>query len=218
MVERTQNVANAAALEALTTRIRTCRDCKLRTLGKRRVPGDGSIHARIMFVGQAPGWQEDKRGIPFIGWAGEYLRATLDAVLEPFGYDWQDFYFTNIVKCFPGRQKGKGDREPPPYAVEACRHHLEEEIAVVQPELIVAVGDKAMRWFGIKGGINMNSGTTFDTEYGRVLALLHPAGMFRPSGRRNVPVFHTNINAIHTQLEGPLVPPPHTDDWTEYIF
>ncbi|KKN77096.1 hypothetical protein LCGC14_0364370 [marine sediment metagenome] len=156
-----------------------------------------------MVVGQAGGIEEDSEGLPWIGQAGQWLTSLLDIM----GLHSSTIYWTNIIKCFPGRKRGKGggDNEPPPYAVEACQGYLIEEMRLVDPDIIVAVGAFAMKWFGIKGGIKINSGRVFDTKYGRVIPILHPAGIFRHMA--DAPMLPTALHSILTQLADPIEPP-----------
>lgn len=157
-----------------------------------------------MFVGQAPGWEEDKAGLPWVGQAGQFLAA----VMEMVGIPSAQAYMTNLVKCYPGKKRGGGgDAEPPPYAIEACSNWFKEEYDRIQPACIVAVGAVAMRYFGIPGGVNLNAGRLFHTpQWGPVLVIRHPAGIMRRPAE--APAFITQFHAIHTTLAGPLTPPP----------
>lgn len=181
----------------LAKTVRACRTCALRSRCKRPVPGVGKPTAKIMVVGQAPGWQEDRDGIPWIGDAGQFLTAALEFV----GIT-HELWLTNLVKCYPGRQQG-GDAEPPPYAIAACRPHLQAEYDMLQPELIVAVGAVAMRAFGIKGGVRINAGKVFSTSWGPVLVVQHPAGIIRRP--EDATAFVTQLHAIHHPVY--VVPP-----------
>ena len=185
-------------LEQIEQQVLACRAC---LLVRNPVPGDGPAPADVMFVGQAPGRVEDRNRTTFSGPAGRLLRE----VLASLDYPVDEWYFTNIVKCFPGGGVG-GDKVPPAGATETCFSlHLVQEIQVVQPKLIVAVGAFSMRVFGITGGINQNAGRVFDTPWGRVLCALHPAGiMRRPSSMGE---FRTQFHRIRTELVEPVVVP-----------
>lgn len=159
------------SVSELAKTVRACQACLLHKKAKRPVPGVGKVGARVMVVGQAPGWEEDREGVPWIGQAGQFI----SAVLENVGLPGKQLYMTNLVKCFPGKKRG-GDAEPPPFAIQACQTHLKAEIALLKPEVIVAVGAVSMRFLGIKGGINQNSGKVFNTPWGKVIPVLHPAG------------------------------------------
>lgn len=178
-----------------------CNNCVLSKRCRGPVPGVGRKSADIMFVGQAPGIQEDKEKLPFIGDAGLFLSNSL----EFLGIRSIDCYWTNVVKCFTGRERG-GDVKPPPFAIKACTPILLREIAEIRPKLIVAVGEVAMRYFGIKGGVKINNGRVFDTPYGAVLVILHPAGLMRRP--EDTPKFVTGLHTIHTHLRGVSTPPP----------
>jgi uracil-DNA glycosylase family 4 len=183
----------------LAKSIRECDACLLRKKAKCPIPGVGKLSARVMAVGQAPGWEENREGVPWVGQAGQFLSAVLDSV----GLDSSQVYFTNIAKCFPGKKRGGGgDAEPPPFAIQACQVHLKAEIELIKPEVIMAVGAVAMRFFGIKGGVNQNSGRAFDTPWGKVIPVLHPAGLMRVP--RNASNLATQVHAINTALRPPL--------------
>lgn len=190
-------------LVELATTVRSCRLCALRRYCKRPIPGVGKPTAKILVCGQAPGWEENRDGIPWIGQAGQFLSAILDTVGIPSA----DLYLTNLVKCYPGKRKG-GDAEPPPYAIEACQAHLRAEYDLLKPVLIVAVGAIAMRFFGVKGGVTINSGRLFTTAWGPVLVVRHPAGIMRRLA--DAPAFLTQFNGIHTAMTPTVEPPPFT--------
>lgn len=190
--------------------IRHCTECPLHRRCRRRIPGVGRGSARVMFVGQAGGWEEDRDGLPWVGQAGQWL----SALVANMGLKDADIFWTNLIKCYPGRKRQGGDNEPPAYAVEKCQKWLRQEIELVDPELIVAVGAIAMRWFGIKGGINQNNGRVFDTElYGRVIPVLHPAGIFRRMA--DAPALRTSLRSILTHLADPIYPPKfvEAEEW-----
>jgi len=195
----------------LSNQIRKCRQCPLHRKCKAPVPGVGMSGASIMVVGQATGWQEDRDGIPWIGQSGQFL----SEILEFLGWRSQDIYYTNTVKCYPGRAKG-GDAKPPPFAIEACSTWLQQEIELIKPRVIIAVGAEAMKAFGIKGGIQANSGKVFrvlhlgGSSYEMsVIPVLHPAGLFRRP--TDTPNFITSLRIIRTFLEGFRAPPPFVE-------
>ena len=193
------------SLNLLAEGVAKCRECPLYKKGK-ACPGVGTSNATVMIVGQAPGIDESKLGQPFVGQAGQFLSDCLASI----GIHDSMCFYTNIVHHFPGRE-GSGDACPP-YAIEACKHWLEEEYKLVQPRLIVAVGAISMRFFGISGGININAGFVVNTEkWGAVLPILHPAGLLRPTGMKNTPQFMTQLNAVNTFLRGGSFPPNYTE-------
>lgn len=113
-------------------------DCTLRATATRGVPGDGNPNAQIVFIGEAPGAQEDRDGIPFVGAAGKFL----SEMLESIKMKREDIYITNIVKYRP-----PNNRDPLPEEIAACAKWLEEEIGLIEPKLIVFLGRHAMNQF-----------------------------------------------------------------------
>jgi uracil-DNA glycosylase len=132
--ERAWRTVRAAAQE--------CTDCPLFSINTQTVFGDGPVSSRLVFIGEAPGAQEDKAGRPFVGPAGKLFNEALDAA----GIDRDDVYVTNTVKHRPwapgptGRQK---NRAPKQSEINACRQWRVREIALIRPELIVCLGAKA---------------------------------------------------------------------------
>ncbi len=112
--------------------------CTLRATATQGVPGDGNPNAQIVFIGEAPGAQEDKGGKPFVGAAGKFL----NELLESIKMRREDIYITNIVKYRP-----PNNRDPLPEEIAACKEWLEEEIDFIQPALIVFLGRHAMNQF-----------------------------------------------------------------------
>jgi len=120
----------------LTDRIKSCDYCQLS--GGRPVPGEGNPHADIMFIGEAPGKQEELAGRPFVGAAGKLL----NRLLEGIGLKRDDVYITNIIKCRPPQ-----NRDPLPEEIKACREWLDEQIKSIKPKLIVLLGRHALNRF-----------------------------------------------------------------------
>jgi len=120
-----------ADLEALALAASTCRRCGLCETRSRAVFASGDPRARLMLVGEAPGAEEDRQGLPFVGPAGELL----NKILEAIGLRRDEVYVANVVKCRP-----PGNREPQPDEVAACRYYLDSQIDLVRPALLVALG------------------------------------------------------------------------------
>jgi uracil-DNA glycosylase family 4 len=108
-----------------------CERCELSRGRKSVVFGSGATNARLMLIGEGPGAQEDLKGLPFVGPAGELLTKIIEAI----GFDREQVYIANIVKCRP-----PGNRDPKPEEIAECRGYLEAQIRLVQPEVIVALG------------------------------------------------------------------------------
>jgi DNA polymerase len=125
----------SVALAALHHRIEACTACPLHATRTRAVPGDGPVTARIMAIGEAPGENEDRTGRPFVGAAGQLLTRLLQSI----GLDRQDIYITNVLKCRP-----PGNRDPEPAEVSACAHFLDEQVALIRPDVILLLGRHAV--------------------------------------------------------------------------
>ncbi len=111
--------------------VSTCRQCALSKTRTQTVFGVGNQQADLMIVGEAPGGEEDRQGQPFVGRAGQLLTAMLKAI----GLSREQVYIANVLKCRP-----PGNRDPMPQEVEACRAYLDQQIALIQPRLILSVG------------------------------------------------------------------------------
>jgi uracil-DNA glycosylase family 4 len=120
---------------AFAADVDACTECGLCRTRKRSVPGVGDTRAQWLFVGEAPGAEEDARGEPFVGQAGRLLDAMLAAMGLARG---NDVYIANVLKCRP-----PGNRNPEPREVEACRPYLDRQIALLKPKIIVALGKSA---------------------------------------------------------------------------
>ncbi len=126
-------------LTDMYAQIRTCPKCDLSRSRTNAVPGEGPENAAIMFIGEAPGFHEDRQGRPFVGPAGQYL----DELLALIGMDRNKVYITNVVKCRPPQ-----NRDPQPPEMDACRPYLDCQIELIKPKVIITISRFAMaRWF-----------------------------------------------------------------------
>lgn len=125
-----------AELEKIAEEVNQCRKCDLGSLRTNAVPGEGSAHARIMFVGEAPGADEDAQGRPFVGRAGQLL----NKIIEACGLKRSDVFIGNILKCRPPE-----NRDPRAEEIVSCFPYLQRQIEVINPEIIVALGAPAAR-------------------------------------------------------------------------
>ena len=123
------------ALALLTAKIRVCVHCDLSQSRTQAVPGEGSAHATIMFVGEAPGALEDKTGRPFVGPSGRFL----DSMLNDIGLRRADVFIANVNRCRP-----PGNREPLAWEVEACDPWLRAQLRVIQPKVVCPLGRFAL--------------------------------------------------------------------------
>lgn len=157
-----------------------CRGCDLWKVGTQTVFGEGPAKARVMFVGEQPGDQEDRQGHPFVGPAG----AILDKALQEVGISRDDVYVTNAVKHFKWVPRGKRrlHAKPNTKEVKACRPWFEAELAVVKPEIVVALGATAAQMLmGAGFRITRERGTVFaDTPWApKFMATVHPSSILR---------------------------------------
>jgi uracil-DNA glycosylase family 4 len=128
-----------SALTELYEEIANCQRCILSQARKNAVPGEGPEDADIVFIGEGPGFHEDQQGRPFVGAAGQFL----DELLEGIGLRRDDVYICNVIKCRP-----PGNRDPLPEEVEACKPHLDRQIEIISPKMIVTLGRFSMeRYF-----------------------------------------------------------------------
>lgn len=135
----TDDGARVQILEEVAQMVRQCTRCELCRGRTNAVPGDGAPAAEIMFIGEAPGWNEDKQGLPFVGASGQFLNELLASI----NLDRTTVFITNVVKCRP-----PGNRDPLPDEIAACYPYLETQINTIDPLLIVTLGRYSMaRWF-----------------------------------------------------------------------
>jgi uracil-DNA glycosylase family 4 len=127
-----------SALTELYEEIANCQRCILSQARKNAVPGEGPEDADIVFIGEGPGFHEDQQGRPFVGAAGQFL----DELLEGIGLRRDDVYICNVIKCRP-----PGNRDPLPEEVEACKPHLDRQIEIISPKMIVTLGRFSMERF-----------------------------------------------------------------------
>ncbi len=127
------------SLAELYEEIAACQRCDLAKGRTHTVPGEGPEDAEIMFIGEAPGFHEDRQGRPFVGAAGRFL----EELLASIGLKREDVYICNVIKCRP-----PGNRDPLPDEIEACKPFLDRQIELIQPKLIVTLGRYSMaRYF-----------------------------------------------------------------------
>jgi uracil-DNA glycosylase family 4 len=172
---------NAAdALIAARTDIGDCVRCKLHGMGRRQIVfGVGNPAADLMFVGEAPGADEDIQGIPFVGRAGQLLTKIIEAI----GLKRDDVYIANVIKCRP-----PGNRNPEPDEVETCEPFLFRQIDIIQPRVIVALGTFAARTLRrTLDPISRLRGRSYDYRGAKLIPTFHPAYLLRnPASKREV--------------------------------
>lgn len=161
----------AERLENLQAACSSCRKCSLGETRTHSVFGAGNSDAALMFVGEAPGEQEDKSGIPFVGAAGKLLDKYLFAV----GIPREDVYIANILKCRPPK-----NRDPNPDEEAACMDFLRGQVRIIQPSLIVCLGRiAAMKLIKPDFRITAEHGIWFEKKGLSICALFHPSALLR---------------------------------------
>src|ERR1700730_166798 len=127
-------------LKEVAAEVATCTKCDLCKGRTKAVPGEGNPHAKVMFIGEGPGFHEDKQGRPFVGPAGQFL----DELLASINLKRSDVFITNVVKCRP-----PSNRDPEPSETTACNDYLDRQIAAINPGVIVTLGRHSMaKFFG----------------------------------------------------------------------
>ncbi|HVR45185.1 MAG TPA: uracil-DNA glycosylase [Candidatus Binatia bacterium] len=199
---REQRLAEAAAAAA------ACRRCAIGYERRNNVYGEGDPFARLMVVGEGPGETEDELGRPFVGRAGQLL----DRMLLAIGLPRERVYICNTVKCRPtfSGPNGPRNRAPDAQEMENCRPFLEEQIAIVAPEVILALGSPAAKWFlGSDFQITRMRGRWYigpgDTP---LMVTFHPAYILRQTGGQIEGVKRLvwdDLKAVRVKLDEPPV-------------
>jgi uracil-DNA glycosylase len=165
-----------AALESIAAEIRVCQACRLHETRMKAVPGEGDPETEVVFVGEGPGFNEDRQGRPFVGRAGDLLVKLLASI----GWRREDVFITNVVKCRP-----PDNRDPQPDEIAACAPFLRRQLEVLDPAVVVTLGRFSMATFMPGVRISQVHGTVrpVDPETGArsalALAMYHPAAALR---------------------------------------
>ena len=190
----------AEAVRQLCEQIMSCTKCALHQSRTHAVPGEGPEDAEIMFIGEAPGFYEDRQGRPFIGAAGKFL----GQLLEMISLRREDVYICNVLKCRPPQ-----NRDPQPDEIEACKPYLDRQIELMQPKVVVTLGRFSMaRWFP-DARISRIHGQARKIDNRLYYPMYHPAAaLHQPSLRptvaedmRQIPKFIAEMDRIPD--EGP---------------
>ena len=197
-VEGTGADTGEDSLASLAERIEHCKLCRLAESRRKAVPGAGNPAAGLVMVGEAPGEQEDRQGVPFIGPSGRLLRR----LFRLAGLDETSYFLTNILKCRPPR-----NRDPLPEEVAACTPFLEEQLRILKPKLLVALGRHAGRHLLGKEGLSLRSMRGKVHSYGGVPVVVtyHPSAMLHGTGCR--PDAWADIRRISHMILDPGIGP-----------
>lgn len=174
-----ETLCRAETLEEVEAELKDCRRCPLCKERSRVVFGVGNPHARLVFVGEAPGREEDLQGVPFVGEAGRLL----DRILFAMGTSREEAYICNVVKCRP-----PGNRDPKPEEIEACEPYLQRQLAAIRPKVIVALGKfAAQTLLRDQTPISRLRGEWREYQGIPLLPTFHPAYLLRnPASKREV--------------------------------
>lgn len=166
----------AAALAELAAQISVCTACPLHTGRTKTVPGAGDIHAEIMFIGEGPGENEDKQGLPFVGRSGDYLNYLLNLI----GLKREQVFITNVVKCRP-----PGNRDPEPNEISTCTTlYLQHQVRLIDPLVIATLGRYSMGLYFPNGKITAIHGQPRYRDNRAYYPIFHPAAALRNPGLR----------------------------------
>jgi uracil-DNA glycosylase family 4 len=195
-------VAAVTELHAYRDEVAGCTRCALAGGRTQVVFGSGDPNADLMFVGEAPGFHEDKQGVPFVGAAGKLL----DQLLTGIGLTRADVYVANVIKCRP-----PGNRDPLPEEIEACEAHLWRQIELIQPRVVATLGNFATKLLsGRPSGITRVHGQEQETTLGGRHVLLYPlyhpaAALYTP---RMLDVLKSDFARLPELMGREVAPPP----------
>jgi DNA polymerase len=157
-------------LQQLAAEIRSCQKCPLFQGRTNAVPGEGPEDAQIMFIGEGPGFHEDRQGRPFVGASGNLL----EELLAGIGLTRDQVFIANVVKCRP-----PGNRDPLPDEIEACRPYLDRQIELIQPKIIVTLGRFSMQRYFPGQSITRIHGQVKRVGNVAYVPMFHPAAALR---------------------------------------
>ena len=182
----------------LVQQVHDCIRCSLSQGRTTAVPGEGSRTADIVFIGEGPGYHEDRQGRPFVGPAGKFL----DELLASIGLNRSDVYITNMIKCRP-----PNNRDPLPGEIEACKPYLERQLDMIEPKIIVTLGRHSFARFfpgesisKARGKPRRKNGVTIYPMYHPAAALHNP--QFRPIIERDFQNLPSLVNELPDGSEG----------------
>ena len=180
-------------LEKVAAEVSICTKCDLWKGRTKAVPGEGNPHARIMFIGEGPGFHEDKQGRPFVGPAGQFLVELLASI----NLKRSDVFITNVVKHRP-----PGNRDPLPSEINACNDYLERQIAAIDPQVIVTLGRFSMAKFFGGEKISSIHGRARRIDGRICIAMYHPAaGLHQQSLKETIRSDFKKIPLIMAEAE-----------------
>ncbi len=185
------------SLDEVAQAVRGCTDCPLHRGRTNAVPGEGNPSAELMFIGEGPGFHEDRQGRPFVGPAGQFL----EGLLATIGTNRDDVFIANMVKCRP-----PDNRDPDPSEIASCSKYLERQIELVNPKLIVTLGRFSLGRFFPGESVTRARGKLRHKDGRAIFPVLHPAAALRRNELRKTLV--DDFRAIAALLESEELPEP----------
>ena len=179
-----------SSIKIIQENVKICKKCNLCTTRKNAVPGEGNVNAEIVFIGEAPGKNEDLHGRPFVGAAGKKL----DDALESSGLVRNDVYITNIVKCKPPKNRMPNDNEK-----SACNDYLKHEISFIKPKIICLLGNTAFHTILDGKEITKNHGKLIRKDNQTYFITFHPAAIIY--NQKLEKVFKDDIKKLADKLK-----------------
>src|SRR6266700_1105892 len=164
-------------LKEIAAEVSVCTKCDLSKGRTKAVPGEGNPHAKIFFIGEGPGFHEDRQGRPFVGPAGQFL----DELLSSINLKRADVFITNVVKCRP-----PNNRDPLPEEIQACNNYLDRQIAALEPRVIVTLGRYSMAKFFGNEKISSIHGRARKKDGYICIAMYHPAAALHQASLKDV--------------------------------
>jgi uracil-DNA glycosylase family 4 len=190
--------ASSPSLELLHTEVRACTKCGLHATRTQAVPGAGPCPADVMIVGEAPGFNEDRQGLPFVGPAGKLL----DTLLARIGLSRADVYITNVLKCRPPQ-----NRDPMPDEAEACTPYLKRQLELIKPKVVLILGRHALeQLLPGQGPISRVHGSLVLRGEIAWVPLYHPAAALHNGSL--VSELEHDFDRVRAYLDKFLAPPP----------
>ncbi|PKB79111.1 MAG: uracil-DNA glycosylase [SAR202 cluster bacterium Io17-Chloro-G9] len=182
-------------LEEIALQVRQCTDCQLSQGRNNAVPGEGSAQAEVMFIGEGPGFHEDRLGRPFVGPAGQFL----DDLLASIGLNREQVFIANMIKCRPPQ-----NRDPLPAEMAACNKYLDRQIELINPKLIVTLGRFSLGRFFPGESITRARGKVREKEGRHIYPIMHPAAaLHRQEHRSTIVNDFKGIPEILAKLDRP---------------
>ena len=183
------------SLDDVAQAVRACTDCPLHRDRRNAVPGEGNPTAKLMFIGEGPGFHEDRQGRPFVGPAGQLL----EGLLASIGTNRDEVFIANMVKCRP-----PDNRDPHPSEIGACSKYLNRQIELVNPKLIVTLGRFSLGRFFPGEGVTRARGQLRQKDGRSIFPVLHPAAVLRrPELRSTMVEDFRAIAAALTEAQEP---------------